>query len=138
MAYSDEEIKAFAEKDLRIVRQNAMSQANALLASGAIDGGKTNEEVMKTFRLLASECVAFVYEGMEFPGEKPVFTPTASKGECPGVRSDVLIAIATEAGIPSEMFDSLEAEIVRVFGKLPTNMKSVGKVIASIDLENVS
>ena len=133
--YSDQEIRAFGEKDLRIVRQNALAHATKIMTTGDPYGqSSTKEEFMNDLFNIASSCVAFVYEGMQFPLEKTAAEPEKTRGPA----NEVLLAIATEAGIPTEMLDSLEAEIVRVFGKLPSNMKSVPKVISSIELENVT
>jgi len=137
--YSPEEVKAFAEKDLRIVRQNALAHATHIMTCDAFAVDCSKQEFMDELFSIADSCVCFVYRGMKFPGETQGSDIGKSNNDISWTdeQLDVLHAIATEAGIPSEMIGSLAAEITRVFSKLPTNVKSVPKVISSIDLERI-
>jgi len=131
--------KVWEEKDLRIVRQNALAHATAIMTCREPGEQSSMERWMDDLFNIASSCVCFVYQGMKFPGEKQESNIGKSNNDISWTdeQLDVLHAIATEAGIPSSMIDSLAAEIIRVFGKLPTNVKSVPKVISSIDFERV-
>jgi len=124
--YSDSEIKEFQQKDLRIVRQNALAHATKMMVSRGFNGDEA--EYMDQLFQIASSCVSFVYEGMQFPLEKPA----------PQGRNPVVVAVANQLGIPTTMLQSLEEEILNIYGKLPTNMKSVDKICETINKENIT
>lgn len=138
--YTPQEIQAFSEKDLRIVRQNALSHAVEMvkMKGGPFDINEVFDH--------ASSCVSFVFEGMTFPITLSTTTaPTNPASATNSVSSEspanpVLQAVADKlrAGGVAVDYSKLEEQVKQLFGGLPKSMDSVDQIIKSLNKEDLT
>jgi hypothetical protein len=154
--YTKDDLKEFAEKDLRIVRQNAMSHATHLVVH-CLPSDTRPDTVVDVMLALADRLVGFVYGGMTFPlaakngppspvGERlntktnegspgipksmsvdgPPVAPPPSKEQ-----HKILLDMAAELAKGEEGvidFDLFVRRVYLAFGKYPSSMASLGLV----------
>jgi hypothetical protein len=79
--YTEKDLKGFSEKDLRIVRQNALSHATEVVKH-CLNGDM--DTLANAVMILADKFTDFVYTGMEFPLQKEKYPSEVSQnvGSC--------------------------------------------------------
>ena len=104
--YSPEEIQEFKEKDLRIVRQNALSHATQI----ALGVGGAPDTVADVTLALADRFVSYVYGSMEFPIQiKPetklgaATTNKITQSAAPGVVKNIQVSPEATPVVTSEV-----------------------------------
>jgi hypothetical protein len=146
--FSDDDKQAFAEKDLKIVRQSSLKCATDL----AIHYGIKESEVLATIKVWAESLSDYVYNGLpcdapvvepppkvaappvtQIPAEGSQPKPTASQGA-------IIATILTNYEVPDGYkvsMDRLIRAIWKKYGKYPTKPGSVNKIVAEIPVVNV-
>jgi hypothetical protein len=106
--YSEKEILEFRERDLRIVRQNALAHGSLIAtATGASDA--TPDILADVTLALADRFVDFVYGGMQAPKAKdstpPVGATTTSNVQpgAPGVPTSVRVTTTKVENVPASL-----------------------------------
>jgi len=155
--FSDDDKQAFAEKDLKIVRQSSLKCATDL----AVHYGIKESEVMNTIKVWAETLSDYVYNGLpteeiprpvghltagtsattpppappvtDIPAEGSQPKPTASQG---ALIASVLTKYEVPDGYKVSM-DRLVRAIWKKYGKYPTKPSSVDKIAAEIPIVNV-
>ena len=150
--YSDDDKQAFAEKDLKIVRQSSLKCATDL----AVHYGIKESEVMNTIKVWAETLSDYVYNGLptdartetvEPPSVPPVKAPTATQIPAEGSQPKptasqgaLIASVLTKYEVPDGYkvsMDRLIRAIWKKYGKYPTKPGSVDKIAAEIPIVSV-
>jgi len=151
--FSDDDKQAFAEKDLKIVRQSSLKCATDL----AVYYGIKESEVMNTIKVWAETLSDYVYNGLPIdactetvappPAAPPVKAPTAAQIPAEGSQPKptasqgaIIASVLTKYEVPDGYkvsMDRLIRAIWKKYGKYPTKPGSVDKIAAEIPIVSV-
>jgi len=129
--YSKAELKAFQEKDLRMVRMNCLNRAVDYMTSPKVNiEGLTNEDVVIIIKDLANEFVDWVYQDMVNPiVDKLKYSGLMDENILPEPtvkQLDILKEIAFQTQVEIE---KVKEEIYKWKGAYPSKKNSVVKCV---------